>query len=126
TFFTPEEQILLDAKRLASLLTGEALLYRAGQPVAQVQIPYRRDPYARTPKFAARKEAAFLAQLLRHPAYGRPAEVLAEQQHFLRALLVQVRALSTMATPSVLSDGGLPQSAIPAVIDPPADSPLDI
>src|SRR5262249_22623123 len=110
-------------------------LYIAGHGTTRVQVPFLRDPFQPTPRFAAKAQAAFRAKLLEHPAYARPAHIQQEQQAFLAAWLEGLAALPSSVADST---GTAPKPAArkrrrsansteaPPLPQDPEDSPLSI
>jgi hypothetical protein len=93
-FFTKEELEAVKARDLSRLPTGMAMLYVTGTPAVPVQFPLAVDPFERTPKFGAKKIAEHQAQQERQPAFATLAQMRAEHDELLEALLAQLHALT--------------------------------
>jgi len=91
-FYDSNEQMLMPASRLASLRLGKAILYVSGAGVADIQFPLAKDPFARTPKFAAKKGIEFRQALLSRSEYESPAAILRARDQFLMRLLHAIDA----------------------------------
>lgn len=125
-FLTPEEQLLAPASRLTNLPTGTALFHLSGIGVTEAPFPLVGDPFAQSPKFAAKKEANHLAQLLKQPEYATPAAIEDQRRLLLDALLRYLQKLPSGSAPGA-SRGLLPLADPPAPADDdPPDSPLTI
>ncbi len=92
-FFTADEQTGVLARQVATLPTGAAFVYHAGQPPAVVRFPWHPDPFAMTPKARAKKVQAFRNLLLRRDEFALPTTVEAEILAFESAWLAQLQDL---------------------------------
>lgn len=93
TFFTPDEQLIKAASGISRLLTGEAIVQITGVGVAQVMFPLIHNPYAKTPKFLARKIVELWRELARRPEYATPAAIAAERSAVIDRLVAELDAL---------------------------------
>jgi hypothetical protein len=96
-FFTREELEAVKASDLSKLLTGEAFLHVTGAAAARVRLPLAVDPFTKTPRFGARKEAEHQALQDRHPAFATLAQIQAERQALVTALVEHLYALTDLA-----------------------------
>lgn len=94
TFFTAEEQLLEAASRFPRLATGTAIVRVSGKGVAEVRFPLIRNPFRNTPKYFARKLAAFQQECMQLPGTMAPRSILEARNSILNELLAQLNALT--------------------------------
>lgn len=131
-FFTKEEQEATKASALTRLATGEAFLHVSGAAAVPVRFPLAADPFARTPRFGARREAEQQALQERLPAFATLAEIQADREALVAALVQRLydlmdRAENDAPTPLLALDvtrgpAGDPAET-PAVRQPPVLPP---
>ncbi|HEX3151196.1 MAG TPA: hypothetical protein VHR66_24170 [Gemmataceae bacterium] len=86
-FFTREEQEAMKASALTKLATGEAFLHVTGAPACPVQFPLAKDPYARTPHYARRREVDHQAMQETSSAFATLDEICDERDALVGALV---------------------------------------
>ncbi len=85
-FFSAEEQVRLDAARIARLQPGEALMLTADGNVQQVRIPLPTEPFAKEPSWGKSKLKHFLAELSYRPQAISVSKLLEYRQQFEQVL----------------------------------------
>lgn len=114
-FFTPEEQNSIAARDLTGLPTGEAIVYSAGSAAMRVRFPLAQRPFARTPKFAAKRLKALRLEITARAHFASPRRIAEERREFEQRLISYLENLTR--------ENRVPEK-IPALPPPPEDNPL--
>lgn len=93
-YYTTEEQFMVQAAALAGLPTGSALVVLSGRGVYEVRFPLLTDPFAMSPKFAAKKLAELKALQRALPYYRAPDAILEQRQKLLEATIAELDRLA--------------------------------
>jgi hypothetical protein len=93
-FYSVEEQTIAPATRLASLVTGEAIVHVSGRGIVEVKFPLAKDPFRLTPKFAAKKAAEYYRRLYERPEYATPQEIFELRRQLLDAILQHLQTIT--------------------------------
>ncbi|HUY90315.1 MAG TPA: type IV secretion system DNA-binding domain-containing protein [Pirellulales bacterium] len=101
-FFSPDEQVAFGARDVTRQVTGEAVVYTAGEAPMRVRFPLARGPFDGTPKFAAKQLQALRVEITSRPMFATPAEIVAERREFERRLITHLEQLAIESQPIVI------------------------
>lgn len=101
-FYTPDELDRGAIDLIASLGTGEAVVFTEGEiPPFQVQTPLCVGAYAHARRYGDKKLLQFLAEQTRLPMFAEPEEVIASHNEFVGHLLEELYLLPAVEAPRV-------------------------